>query len=185
MTERIGDWMQTFSGQQFWPLDPRPEEVSILDIAHALSLTCRYNGHCREFYSVGQHSIEVASLVWSESGDDKAALWGLMHDAAEAYVGDMIRPLKRSFPAYCEVEERVMRAIANRFNLPWAPPYLEAIHRADNVMLATEARDLMATPPVSWQLPEPARENMVEPMAAATVERLFLQTFWDLGGRRA
>ena len=57
MSERGGDWMQTYSGFQFWPLDPRPEEIHVIDIAHSLANQCRYAGHCREFYSVAQHSV--------------------------------------------------------------------------------------------------------------------------------
>lgn len=62
-TERAGDWMQTFTGRQFWPMDPRPEDLDILDIAHALSLLCRFGGHCQRFYSVAEHSVHVSTLA--------------------------------------------------------------------------------------------------------------------------
>src|SRR5690242_11754504 len=88
---RRGDWMQTYTGRRFWPLDPRVDDIDIGDIAHHLSLVCRFAGACREFYSVAQHCVGVSYVC-----DPKDALWGLLHDAAEAYVGDMVRPLKRS-----------------------------------------------------------------------------------------
>ena len=88
-TVRTGDWTQTFAGIQFYPFDPRPDEVKIKDIAHALSMICHFNGHTREFFSVAQHSLMVSYLLPAEH-----KLWGLMHDSAEAYIGDMIRPIK-------------------------------------------------------------------------------------------
>ena len=87
---RTGNWMQTFSGMKYYPHDPRPEDFKIEDIAHALSMLCRYNGQCQEFMSVGQHSVLMSYYVSKEN-----ALWALLHDASDAYMGDMIRPIKR------------------------------------------------------------------------------------------
>ena len=136
--ERIGDWMQLASGRQFWPLDPRPEEIDIGDIAHALSLLVRFGGHVSRFYSVAEHSVRVSRECAPED-----ALWGLLHDASEAYLGDLIRPLKRqpAMGAYVTAEERVMRMICDRFRLAPAQPL--SVTRADEILLATEARDLM------------------------------------------
>lgn len=139
---RVGDWIQTYSGLQFWPLDPRPTEVLPLDIAHALSHQCRFSGHTSEFYSVAQHSVLVSLHVSPEH-----ALWGLLHDAGEAYLMDMPRPIKRMFPAYKEAEAVVMRAVCDRFGLPHEMP--AAVAEADIRMLATEARDLMGRP-LNW-----------------------------------
>ena len=86
MSERKGDWFLTYTGRQFWPLDPRPEDICIRDIAHHLSLCCRFNGACRVHYSVAQHSVMVANILPAP-----LRFWGLMHDATEAYVGDMVR----------------------------------------------------------------------------------------------
>src|SRR5271165_7548492 len=87
---RKGDWIQTYTGRVMYPLDPRPEEINIIDIAHALSNLCRFTGHVRTFYSVAEHSVRV-----SQHCDPKDALWGLLHDASEAYLADMSRPMKR------------------------------------------------------------------------------------------
>lgn len=138
-TERIGDWMQTVTGRRFYPLDPRPEEIHIADIAGALSRVCRFGGHCREFYSVAQHSVLVSHVC-----DPKDALWGLLHDASEAYLGDLIRPLKHQpFAAeWRKIESDLQRMIEQRFGFDlWRP--LVSVHVADQAALATEARDLM------------------------------------------
>src|ERR1017187_10636100 len=74
----------TFSGIHFWPLLPNPADIRIEDIAHALSNQCRFAGHAREFYSVAEHSVRVSQLCPPED-----ALWGLLHDASEAYLTDV------------------------------------------------------------------------------------------------
>ncbi len=98
VTGRLGDWIQTASGGSFFPLDPRPEEVDIDDIATALSRMNRYNGHFSDkfdFYSVAEHSILLAQYVQERTGSATHAMWALLHDAAEAYTSDVPRPLKR------------------------------------------------------------------------------------------
>ncbi|MBF0612521.1 MAG: hypothetical protein HQL55_15470, partial [Magnetococcales bacterium] len=78
------NWIQTFTGRQFWPLAPVLEHIHVQDIAHALSLLCRFNGHCQKFYSVAEHSLHVATILPPE-----LAGWGLLHDASEAYLADL------------------------------------------------------------------------------------------------
>ncbi len=140
---RRGDWMQMHSGVRFWPLDPRPEDIRIEDIAHSLSLLCRFGGHCRRFYSVAEHSFHVASLL-----PDHLKLAGLLHDASEAYVVDLPSPLKRCLPDYQTIEAGVHRAIAEHFGLPEEMP--PEVKTADRQMLVTEAWELMAHPPEEW-----------------------------------
>lgn len=112
MTEnRKGDWMQTFTGQKFWPADPRAEEIDIHDIAHALSLQCRYAGHCLRFYSVAEHCVLLANAVPEQK------LWALLHDASEAYLVDVPRPTKPSLTGYAELENAIMAKVAERFKL--------------------------------------------------------------------
>lgn len=85
----MSDWIQTFSGKKFFPLEPEKNEYDIHDIAHALSLKCRFGGHCQRFYSVAEHCVRVADIVAPES-----KLWALLHDAAEAYLPDVCQPIK-------------------------------------------------------------------------------------------
>jgi uncharacterized protein len=186
--QRTGDWMQTATGRRFYPLDPRPEEVCIEDIAAALSRVCRFGGHCREFYSVAQHCVHV-----SEACSPEDALWGLLHDAAEAYLGDLIRPLKRQeFAAeWREVEERLQRTINEAFGLYgerssffetyWWPP--KSVKEADEALLATEARDLMGNAALeTWRLPQPPLPDLITPWSPQQAEAMFLRRFRELGG---
>jgi hypothetical protein len=139
-----GSWMQTYTGRQFFPLDPRPEDIDPLDIAHALSLICRYGGHTKRFYSVAEHCVLMADAV-----EPEFALWALLHDATEAYVGDMVRPLKHHMPEYRAVEDRLMAVIAERFGLSGSMP--DAVKDADNRILLTERAALLSPPPIPWQ----------------------------------
>jgi len=138
-----GDWMQTYTGRAFYPMDPDPIDIDPLDIAHALSMLCRYNGHVDRFYSVAEHCILMSNAVPA-----KDALWALLHDATEAYVGDMIRPLKRFMPEYRTVEDRLMEAIASRFGLTGTMP--ASVKDADNRILLTERAALLSVSPAPW-----------------------------------
>lgn len=173
--KRIGDWMQTYSGRQFWPLDPRPEEVCIEDIAHALSLICRFNGHCERFYSVAEHSVLVSLVVPKE-----IALWALLHDASEAYIADIIRPAKRFITGYAELEEKIMASVCARFGLPAKMP--PAVKRADNAVLADEARSIMKNSASAWALPEPPAGTCPTGLLPHKAEEFFLARYYDLAG---
>jgi hypothetical protein len=148
-TERKGDFMQTFTARQFWPLDARPDEVHIEDIAHSLSLQCRYAGHCRRFYSVAEHSVLIANWIWWH-GSAADALCGLLHDATEAYLVDMPRPVKRSMHEYRLHEAALWKVIAARYGLPEVMP--DVVHEADNRIIADE---LVNMAPMAWH----ARHN--------------------------
>jgi len=140
VTARKGNFMQVWSGGIYWPLDPRAEEVHIEDIAHSLAMQCRYGGHCNRYYSVAEHSVLVSQIVLPE-----LALLGLLHDATEAYLSDVIRPLKRHLTNYKEIEQLNWLAIAERFGLPAILP--PEIHTADNAMLHAECIALMKPMP--------------------------------------
>jgi uncharacterized protein len=131
-----GDWMQTYSGGRFYPSDPKAEEIHLLDIAHSLSLLCRYGGHIDRFYSVGEHCVLMSQAVSPTN-----ALAALLHDATEAYVVDVPRPLKLILPDYRAIEDAVWLAISDRFNVN---PILPAeVHEADSRILLTERKELM------------------------------------------
>lgn len=184
--QRRGDWMSTASGRRFWPLDPDPEDVRIADIAAALSKICRFGGHCRVFYSVAQHSMlvsVVAEDMAPEADKRLAAMWGLCHDAAEAYLGDPIRPLKRHLLNFADIERGVLRVIAAALGLPWPmPPQIARwVKIADEVALATEGRDLCGDPR-DWRLTQAPIEPRVAPLDPEAAESLFLARFVEQFG---
>lgn len=156
---RIGGWIQTYTGKQMFPLDPREDELEIRDIAHALSNMCRFNGHVSRFYSVAEHACHVHDVV-SKSLRRTA----LLHDASEAYLCDVPRPIKRSqgfAEKYLAAEHRLMKVIADRFHMAWPMP--DEIHHADNRLLATEAAQLMAPLHPEWADHYPIVEGLVLP----------------------
>lgn len=175
--QRKGDWMQTFSGQAFWPLDPRADEIELIDIAHSLSMQCRYAGHCRHFYSVAEHSVLIARAM---PNDDLARI-ALLHDATEAYMVDLPRPVKNHMRDYKAAEIRLWRIIAERFNLPiCGSPVVDA---ADNRILLDEMSQLMAKPPKPWDIPGTPEPLGVTIMgwSPASAKTEFLQTANRLG----
>ena len=140
--------IQTYTGKLFNPLTNENEDcgpIVLMDIAHALSNLCRFNGHTKRFYSVGEHSLYVSTLL--EHHGPNIQTWGLLHDAAEAYLGDMVRPIKKHMPDFQAIEDRLLQRIARRFGLAWPIP--DVVFDADDIMLATEFRDLMNAPPQS------------------------------------
>jgi uncharacterized protein len=205
---RRGEWMQTFTGKRFWPLDPRPEDFDLEAIAHALSNLCRFGGHTRTLYTVGEHSVRVSYVtevlldevrapkhgaVYLDEETTEAALillGALFHDATEAYLLDMPRPLKVHLPDYRTIYDGVDRALAGAFGLDVASFHSPLVKRADDILLATEARDLMKmsvnNPPFAgalageieerkkaWMLTEPLAERL-NPWPQAIVKDRFL-----------
>lgn len=215
---RQGDWMQTRSGQKFWPLDPRPDEVVLEDIAHALSNTCRFAGHCRTFYSVAEHSVRASLLmqrsdmvnVGTMSLGRRIAFWGAwhgvlgglwlwhrltrsdlwsrglalathLHDATEAYVTDVPRPLKSALVGYQEIESRVARAIEAHFNIADHGIDDVDVKHFDEVLLATEARDLMGGHSEhKWSLRAAPFQKRIRPWSSAKARAMFLARFVEL-----
>lgn len=181
--EGIAPTIRLYSGKDFNFQEPTPDMVTIGDIAHALSLVCRFAGQCSEFYSVAQHSMIVSQLT---PGGAPQRLWGLLHDASEAYLGDVSRPLKRRMEDYQRIEERVQHAIALRFGLVWPMP--SDVKIADNQALALEGQRFMGGTRGQWGIsarwPNPKGKSMVQTaMDPVTAERAFLKTFHELGGR--
>jgi len=157
----VEGYIHTNSGIHAYPLDLKPEQVNINDIAHALGHQCRFSGHCDWFYSVGQHSYYVSVIIEQLGGTPMDRLCGLLHDATEAYLVDLPSPIKWQLPEYKIAEDKAMEAICTHFNLP-KNPFGEGftgertmaaqntwalVKQADLIALATEARDLMKNPP--------------------------------------
>lgn len=170
--------MQTFTGAQFWPLDPRPEEVRIEDISSALSKLCRYGGQCLRFYSVAEHCVHVANRA-----PEGLKLAALLHDASEAYLSDVIRPIKSHLSNYLEIEAELERCINRRFGLSWPMP--SEVKALDTAILADERDQVMAPPPAPWpQIPG------VEPLGVtlkfwtpAQAQYEFTTAFYRYGGK--
>lgn len=172
---RVGNWMQTYTGVQFWPMDPRPEEIRIEDIAHALSNCCRYAGHCTNFYSVAEHSLYVSRVVAPEH-----ALQALLHDATEAYLVDVPRPLKRYLTNYHEIEDTLWKAVAERFSVQ--VELHPSIKEADNAVLLAEAAQIMGPKPAPWNIEGEPADIQVTCMAPTVARAYFLARFYHLVG---
>jgi len=158
------NWIQTrYSPIRVYPLDMQPHSIRFDDIAHALSMKCRWGGHTNQFYSVAQHSCIVAYLCLDVGGAQLAAK-GLLHDAAEAYLPDVAAPIKHRFQidgeSFSTVEDRLLRKIYDALGVAW-PTHgeWEQIKHADLVALRTEARDLMHICDSTWGqgMPDPMR----------------------------
>lgn len=173
-------WIQTRSGRRFPFLAPRFDDVDLRDIAYALSNLARFTGHTRRgedgaIYSVAQHSVLVSHAV-----PEKHALVGLMHDAPEAYLGDVSSPLKSLLPDFKRLESLAWAAIAEAFDLPLDLP--PTVKEADLRLLATEKRDLLGPEPAAWfPMPDPLPER-IDPWPAPVAEQRFLERFAELMG---
>ena len=180
-----GPYLQTVSGRWVNPFDPDPEQLDAGDIARALANQCRFGGHSRVFYSVAQHSVIVSELVEQRGGDAEDVFAALMHDASEAYLGDMPHPIKHRSPlgaAFKAAEGHLEEVIRERFAIK---PDVPEIKRADRALLATERRVFSGE---SWHWPE---LDGVEPLelelsawAPEEAARAFRERFAELDARR-
>jgi len=115
--DRIGNYFETYTGKKFYPLDPKPEEIDIRDIAHALSLICKFGGHCPKFYSIAQHSIYLSTELRKLGYNSTMQLYGLLYNASETYVGSIPRSVKISLSGYLFTEKNIQNAIWRTFKL--------------------------------------------------------------------
>lgn len=169
-------WIQTWGGHPFFPYDPKPDQIHIRDIAHALSQQCRYAGHTNEFYSVAQHSVIVSKMVPQEH-----AMCALLHDATEAYLSDIPKPVKMGLPDFNALEDRVWReAIAPAFGLPEVMP--KEVKSADYRILAVEKRDLLNDyQGLDWNLDfDISDEPKIYPFLPKLAEDMFMNRFHEL-----
>jgi hypothetical protein len=145
-----GNWLQTCSGIRFFPLDPRPEEIKINDIAGALSKMCRFGGHSKRFYSVAEHCV-----LMSRAATTPFKRAALLHDASEAYLVDIPRPVKPMLANYSLIEDKIMQTIAFKFGFVW--PLQKEVKILDSAILADEQAQVMVPIDHAW-------DNMQEPL---------------------
>lgn len=172
---RRAAFITTQSGRTFHPFAPSPGSIDLGDIAHALANKCRWNGHTNRFYSVAQHSVLVARYTIAPAH----RLWGLFHDAGEAYLPDVPSPIKAFCPEIVEAENRILEAVAAAFDLP--PGIPDTVHAADMVVRSAEARDLMGldVSRAPWNEFPPFGEGIVA-LPPDAAERLFFDAFYKL-----
>lgn len=197
-------WMHTYTGRRFDLAAPKPEDVSKSDIAHALAYSSRFNGHTPQFYSIAEHSIHVSGVAGRlarEKGycglaERLVRLYGLLHDAHEAYTGDIIRPMQHALNSISgdtipknavmamqgNADDKIREAlgIPATFGGAWS-----LVHEADDILLATEARRLFGIedPVTEWGLPFPPDLTVIPncgSMTMETAENVFLSTLEGL-----
>lgn len=179
-----GSYIDTYTGTKFYPTDPRVSEMFIDDIAHSLSLSCRFTGHVRVFYSVGEHCVRMAQEALDRFDNLKIAKQALMHDSSEAYLVDIPRPLKvvPQFGArYKTMEEKIMRVSSRRFGFKW--PMFEEVRLLDEMLLNTEQRDLMplaANESGPWFPEAGVLDRKIRPWSASATEEAFLVMYGEL-----
>lgn len=162
------------SGRLFDLAHPETSEIAVTDIAHGLAHTCRYAGQCDGFFSVAEHSVLVSQVA------SRAGIAALFHDAAEAFVGDMTRPLKCLLPEYKAIEERIARAIFVQFGIPWPPP--PEVKSADYSVMAAEQEVLMPVGTNEWLRDAnvlPARVK-IQRLVPAQAKEFFMQRYEEL-----
>lgn len=178
----IENWIETRSGKRVSVQNPQPDQFDIKDIAYALSNTCRFNGHCAGFYSVAEHSVVVALRLPPE-----LRLAGLLHDATEAYLGDIPSPIKQFLPDYANIEGRFDSAIKQAFSLyNIGVDEYKLIKQADHDALFTEAHFLIPSQGKDWAFFQGPRQFKVEyeyqPVCLPPQEafKLFMGLYYDL-----
>ncbi len=170
---KYDDWIETYSGIQFHPDKVKLEEIDIEDIAHALSMLCRFTGHCKEFYSVAQHSVLVSELM------DNYKMEGLMHDASEAYMNDLHTILKLRLPEYVGMENDLSEIIAQKFNLRF--PFPRDVKIADLTAIEMEHKVLFKSG-MKWCTSGIKIDENIEiiPLPPNKAKKLFLERFYQL-----
>lgn len=172
--------IKTFTGLWVDPFNLKVSDIDIQDIAHSLARQCRFNGHCDRFVSVAEHSLWVSRLTETPckcsearcSGCAKIKLWALLHDAGEAYIGDIPRPIKHRLAGFIQAEEGILKLIGKKFRLPWPMPMV--VKEADNQILDQEFFIYMGG------------ENRGTPQDCTpmSIAHEFLEEFYRLGGRQ-
>lgn len=179
---RTGDWFCTYTGVKFYLTDPHPDDVRIKDIAHALSMICRFGGHTTEFYSVAQHLVHCTDLVASwEPENVKLQLDTLLHDASEAYLGDVVRPLKYSMPKYLDLEAKTMDVIYEGLKIEF-PNVMDnaTIKLADDTLLMTERQEFIRHKDNDWRIDAKPLDIELGSLSPTAAEYQFFTKYHEL-----
>lgn len=178
MTTKEDQWILTYSGKQFFPFNPKLDQICIQDIAHALSMICRYTGHVKQFYSVAQHSCYVSDYCPQE-----LKLYGLLHDATEAYLADINRPTKEFLPDYKKLEQDLELIIISKYlgmnsNLELSLP--DYVKQLDMAILNNEREVLLPESKWDWGIGNQKLDLIITPWSPAEAEKEFLERFMRL-----
>lgn len=136
MHQAVGPWVQTRYGTKFFPLSPAPEMIDINDIANSLAMKCRFNGHCTHFVSIAEHSVMVYNVLKMNFNvtDNVILLQGLLHDAGEAYLCDVPKPIKSSLMGFVELENDILDVVMGKYGVATKNGELpEVVHAADRL----------------------------------------------------
>jgi len=155
-----GNLIRTWSGVLIDVFDPNPNDIVIEDIAHGLAMRCRFGGHTQSFHTVAEHCIHICDMV-----PDRLKMQALLHDASEAYIGDMPTPIKKNLPVFLRLEMRLMERIGERFGFdPHLDPMVKALDKSS----------------LEWEWEHKVVEDKVQSLSPERVKALFLQRFYDI-----
>lgn len=175
-------YVETVSGRKFYFLDPQPEDFDIHDIAHALSMNCRYTGHSNKFYSVAEHCWQASRFLGDQPVEVQLA--ALLHDGSEAYITDIASPIKQHLPDYKKMEDNIMGRLFEKYGLKY--PFDSIIKFADLSMLSIEAKHLLTSGGDTWDMwktiKRPMPDQCFRPIGfqPKQAKALFLEKFYEL-----
>ena len=177
-----GDYITTYSGVHFYPLEPNPDDLRIEDIAHALSFICRGNGQVKEFYSVGEHCINCALEAQRRGYSDRVILACLLHDASESYLSDVPKPFKKYLNDYQRIEEQLLSCIYTKYlGSDLSKEEQEKVHEIDKDLLAHDLFYLLGEGSLA-DLPLLERSYPYGKTTPASVEKAYLEVFRRMQG---
>lgn len=176
----MADYITTYNGTHFYPLQPESDKIHIEDIAHALSLICRGNGHVKHFFSVGQHCINCASEAVARGYSERVCLACLLHDASEAYLSDVPRPFKKTLPEYQRLEDHFLSIIYEKYlGSQLTEEEAMLVIEIDDDMLYYDLTELL-NEPVEREKPDMKSKFSEEYVPFAEVEEKYLELFRQL-----
>jgi hypothetical protein len=173
----IEPYIELYSGKSFYFLDPQWQDFDIKDIAHSLSLTCRFTGQCKRFYSVAEHSVGVSKLLDGTGYE----MDGLLHDGGEAYLPDVASPVKQFLPDYNKIEDTIVNVLFDKYGLEY--PFHPLVKKADREMLSTEAHYLLPSKGDTWGFWDNERPAIGEKpkfLSPKKAKQLFLDRYREL-----